>query len=281
VSARDLEAVGAPPAAVTVVNPLTEDRSVMRTSLLPGLLAATANARRHGERNAALFTVGPVFLESDGVLPDERLLFTAILAGERAPWLSPPRPVDVWDAKGVAEGIVFRMLRRQMGVQAVSGSDRPHALHPRGAAFIDVAGVRVGSLGPLHPATAEAFELDAPVALVEIDLGSLDALGASAIVFAPLPRFPASTRDLAVLVRVEVAAGDVERAARRAAAEMAERVVLFDRFVGGSVPEGHASLGLRVVYRATDRTLTDAEVDARHSQVVAAVKAGFDATLRS
>jgi phenylalanyl-tRNA synthetase beta chain len=116
---------------------------------------------------------------------------------------------------------------------------------------------------------------------VEIDLESLDAVGALAVRFAALPRFPASTRDLAVVVPADVPAGEVEQAARQAAAEMAERVVLFDRFVGGSIPEGHASLALRVVYRAADRTLTDAEVDARHAEVVAAVKAGFGATLRS
>jgi phenylalanyl-tRNA synthetase beta chain len=281
VSGRDLEAVGAPPAAVTVVNPLSEDRSVMRTSLLPGLLHAIAHARRHGERSASLFTVGAVFLESGGDLPDERLVFAAIVCGERTPWLKPPEPVDVWDAKGVAEGMVFRMLRRRASVRATSGSERPHALHPRGAAFVEVAGRRVGSCGPLHPAVAEAFDIDPPAVAVEIDLGSLEAVGPLAERFAALPRFPASTRDLAVVVRADVAAGDVEQAARQAAAEMAERVVLFDRFVGGSIPEGHASLGLRVVYRAADRTLTDAEVDTRHAQVVAAVKAGFGATLRS
>jgi phenylalanyl-tRNA synthetase beta chain len=73
----------------------------------------------------------------------------------------------------------------------------------------------------------------------------------------------------------------VEHAARDAAGNLADRVVLFDRFVGGSVPSGHASLGLRVVYRAADRTLTDAEVDARHAEVVSAVQNHFGATLRS
>jgi phenylalanyl-tRNA synthetase beta chain len=281
VSARDLDAVGAPPPAVTIINPLTEDRSVMRTSLVPGLLQAITHARRHGEPNAALFTVGAVFLRSEGGLPEERLTFSAVLAGERAWWLSPPRPVDVWDAKGIAEGMVSRMLGREPTLQAASANDRPSMLHPRGAAFIEVAGQRVGSLGPLHPDLAEAFEIDQPACLVEVDLEHLAAVGIQPTRFVTLPRFPASTRDLAVVVSADVAAGEVEQAARRAAAEMAERVVLFDRFVGGSVPPNHVSLGLRVVYRAADRTLTDIEVDARHAQVVAAVTAGFGATVRS
>jgi phenylalanyl-tRNA synthetase beta chain len=281
VSARDLDAVGAPPAVVAILNPLTEDRSVMRTSLLPGLLQAIKHARRHGELNASLFTVGAVFLPSEDVLPEERLSFAAILAGERSSWLSPPRAVDVWDAKGIAEGLVSRMLGRETTLQVSSTSDRPRGLHPRGAAFVEVAGQRVGTLGPIHPALAEAFEIDQPACVVEVDLGRLDAIGMQPTRFAPLARFPASTRDLAVVVSADVAAGAVERAARHAAAEMAERVVLFDRFVGGSVPPHHVSLGLRVVYRAPDRTLTDAEVDTRHAQVVAAITAGFGATVRS
>jgi phenylalanyl-tRNA synthetase beta chain len=281
VSARELEAVGAPRAAVTIQNPLTEECSVMRTSLVPGLLQAIARARRHGELNASLFTVGAVFLASEGPLPEERLVFAALLAGERASWLTPPKAVDVWDAKGLAEGMVFRMLGRQAAIRVASANERPPPLHPRGAAFIEVDGERIGSLGPLHPAVAEAFEVGQPACLVEIDLVRLEALGVSPARFIPLPRFPASSRDLAVIVPADVAAGDVERAARHAAAEMAERVVLFDRFVGGSVPPNHVSLGLHVVYRAADRTLTDAEVDARHAKVVAAVTAGFGATLRS
>lgn len=284
VSARDLDAVGAPPHAVTIVNPLTEDRSVMRTSLLPGLLQAVKHARRHGEPNASLFTVGAVFLQSGGALPEERLAFAALLAGERTSWLSPPRAVDVWDAKGIAEVMVFRMLGREPALQPLapaSAGNRPRALHPRGAALIQVSGQHVGSLGPLHPELAEAFEIDQPACLVELDLELLNAVGIQPERFVALPRFPASTRDLAVVVSADVAAGEVEQAARHAAAEMAERVVLFDRFVGGSVPPNHVSLGLRVVYRAADRTLTDVEVDARHAQVVAAVTAGFGATVRT
>jgi phenylalanyl-tRNA synthetase beta chain len=88
-------------------------------------------------------------------------------------------------------------------------------------------------------------------------------------------------RDLAVVVRDGVPAGDVEGAVREAAGALGVEVALFDRFVGGSVPPGHASLAVRVVYRADDRTLTDAEVDARHAEVIAAIEKRFAATLRS
>jgi phenylalanyl-tRNA synthetase beta chain len=281
VAPGDLQAVFAPPPVVRLHNPLNEERSVMRTSLLPGLLRAVAHARRHGERDARLFTVGSLFLApKDGALPAERLAFGAILAGNRPAWLTKPQAVDVWDAKGLAEGLVARLLRRDAVVRSVRGDERPRHLHPRGAAFVEVEGKRVGSLGPLHPDVLDAFELEEAALVVEVDLAALDAIGVRETRFALLPRFPASTRDIAVVVRDDVPAGDVERAVREVAGSLAEHVSLFDRFVGGSVPAGHCNLALHVVYRAADRTLTDTEVDARHAQVEAEVQSRFGAKLR-
>jgi phenylalanyl-tRNA synthetase beta chain len=287
VAPKDLEAVGAPPAAVTLVNPLSERGTVMRTSLLPGLLRAAGHARRHGVRDARLFTVGTLFFaapadgDTMGTGVEERIAFAALLTGERPAWLAKPEGVDVWDAKGVAEGMTERLLRRPATLVAASADDRPRHLHPRGAAWIEVEGKRVGALGPLHPDVADAFDLGGGAVVVEVDLLALDAIGQSPRRFAPIPRFPASTRDLALVVRDGVPAGDVESAVRQVAGDLAEEVALFDRFVGGKVPAGHASLALHVVYRAADRTLTDAEVDQRHAQVVADVEKRFGAQLRA
>jgi phenylalanyl-tRNA synthetase beta chain len=291
VDPRDLSSLGAPPPVVRLRNPLGEERSAMRTSLLPGLLHAVAHARRHGERDTRLFTVGTTFLSRDAAANgrsdassggplDERLAFAAILAGDRPAWLSKPEVGDVWDAKGLAEGLVARMLARGADVRAAPAAERPRHLHPRGAAFVEVQGTRVGCLGPLHPDVLEAFDLEETALVVEFDLTVLDSVGVRVPRFTPLPRFPASTRDLAVVVREDVAAGAVEGAVRDVASGLAEQVSIFDRFVGGSVPVGHVSLALRVIYRAADRTLTDAEVDARHGQVVVEVEKRFGAQLR-
>jgi phenylalanyl-tRNA synthetase beta chain len=284
VAPRDLEAVGAPQSTVTLRNPLGEESAVMRTSLLPGLLHAVSRARRHGEYDVRLFTVAPVFLaphpEARPRLPQERLAFAAILAGERSEWLAKAQPVDVWDAKGLARSLILLLLRREATL-SLATSDRPHALHPRGAAWIDVDGHRVGTLGPLHPDVGDAFEIDHPVVAVELDLEALDAVGARPVRFAALSRFPAVTRDLAVVVETSIPAGDVEHAVRDAGGDLAEDVMLFDRFQGGSVPAGRHSLAFHVVYRAGDRTLTDPEVDARHAHVLAEVEKRFGATLRA
>jgi phenylalanyl-tRNA synthetase beta chain len=280
----DLAAVGAPASPVTLQNPLGERGTVMRTTLLPGLLRALGHARRHGERDVRLFTVGTIFLPpgTEGqTLPDEGLAFTALLAGDRPAWLHKPEGVDVWDAKGVAVRLVEALVRRSVTVRSADPADRPTRLHPRGAAWIDVGERRVGTMGPVHPDVLDAFDLDEGAVIVEIDLLALQACEAQALRFAPIPRFPSSTRDLSVVVADGVPAGEVERAAREAAGDLAERVALFDRFVGGNVPAGHSSLALHVVYRAVDRTLTDVEVDQRHARVVTEVQRRFGAQLRS
>jgi phenylalanyl-tRNA synthetase beta chain len=254
----------------------------MRTSLLPGLLQSAARAARHGEPDARLFTVAPVFLAagSNGGV-DERLMFAAVLSGERGAWLKKAEAVDVWDAKGIAQAMVARLRGRDCVTRLDAPAERPPVLHPRGAARVEVEGRPVGFLGPLHPDVSDAFELRGAVVLVELDLCALDALAETPVRFTPLPRFPASTRDLSIVVADTIAAGEVERAVRVAAGDLAENVTLFDRFAGAGVEAHQVSLALHVVYRAGDRTLTDAEVDARHAEVVAAMATRFGATLRA
>jgi phenylalanyl-tRNA synthetase beta chain len=181
----------------------------------------------------------------------------------------------------VAEGFVRRLLGRGASLVLASDGERPRHLHPRGAAWVSVDGRRVGNLGPIHPDVLDAFDLGGEAFAVELDLLALEAVGVLPLRFAPLPRFPASARDLAVVVKDGVPAGEIEQAVRSAAGELAEEVALFDRFTGGAVPPGHASLAVHVVYRAADRTLTDAEVDQRHAQVVAEVQKRFGAQLRA
>jgi phenylalanyl-tRNA synthetase beta chain len=283
VSRASLEKLGAPTPAVILKNPLSMDQEVMRTSLLPGLLDALSHARRHGERDVRLFTIGSTFLGHGGAsgLPEERLMFAAILAGDRAPYLGKPEPVDVWDAKGLAEGFARRMTgRTSIAAVRFAPEELPPHLHPRGAACVTVQGHPVGSLGPLHPDVVERFDLGAGALVLEMDLAALRAEERAIPRYTAIPRFPASVRDLALVVHDDVTAGEVLSAVRHAAGELATEVTLFDRFIGGAIPEGHRSLAFRVVYRAEGRTLTDAEVDAQHAKVVADVGQRFGATLR-
>ncbi len=282
VSRAVLEKVGAPAPGVVLQNPLSLEQEVMRTSLIPGLLAALSHARRHGERDVRMFTVGAIFLGGGRELPEEQLQFAAILAGDRVPYLGKPEPVDVWDGKGLAEGFVRRMAPQgKVSIRRFGSADLPPHLHPRGAGQVTVDGAPVGSVGPLHPDVVERFDLGTGAVIVEIGLAALASRPTAAQRYAPIPRFPASTRDLSLVVHDDTTAGEVLVAVRDAAGALAAEVSLFDLFAGGAIPEGHRSLAFHVVYRADDRTLTDAEVDAQHAKAVAEVGRRFGATLRA
>jgi len=315
VDPKDLEIVRAPKAAFTLENPLGEERSAMRTSLLPNLLEALRRARRHGAADVRLFSVASTFFRESEMqegtelgqpwkLPPELPVreaqtFTAVIAGNRDGWLDKPQAVDVWDAKGIALAMVERATGhhaevvsfdgpRQERARTTSLEDLETPLHPRGAADIVVAGTVVGRLGPLHPTVRDKADLGCDALIVEIDLDALEALGTPARDFKPIPLLPPVTRDLALVVSDDVLAGSVEQAIRQAGGDLCEEVRVFDLFRGGAIPEGHRSLAFHVVYRdpkATSRsqdarTLTDAEVDARHATVVKAVGQAFGATLR-
>jgi len=287
-SRRTLAALGAPDALV-VDNPLTTDLDAMRTSLLPGLLEAVARARRHGVRDARLFTTGSIFLRDDAIEQtgiDERAAFAAVLAGDRPAigLAGKPEACDVWDASGLACALVPRLVHASAEIVPL-GASGPSRFHPRGRAEIRVQNARIGLLGPLHPDVVDALDLGDGVMCVEIDLDALDALHVPHAIFSPLPRFPAATRDIALVVSDAVPAGDVLRALREAAGPLAVRAEIFDRFPGNektpSIPAGHASLAFHVVYQSAERTLTDAEVDAAHEKVVTEMRAKFGATLRA
>lgn len=278
----------------------------MRTSLLPGLLDALRRARRRGERAVRLFTLGTRFLppapaprtgrslaarperpEDLGVLPEERPSFAAVLAGPRPGYLQRAE-VDVYDATGLGRELVERLTGRSASLRLAATEPALAHLHPRGAAALEVDGARVGCAGPLHPDVIDALDLDGPAFLVELDLPALEALAPVVPRYRPLPRLPATTRDLSVEVPETLQAGALLASLRTAAGELCEAAELIDLFVGPPVPAGLRSLTFRLTYRdpkATSapeqaRTLTDREVDAAQARVHQAA-AALGARLRS
>jgi phenylalanyl-tRNA synthetase beta chain len=284
----ELDALAAPPPVVKLKNPLTEERSVMRTSLLPGLLEALKRSRRHGVGDVRLFAAGRTFLAAEeGPLPLESLRLAAVIAGERRNGLDKPQPLDVYDAKGLAVELAERIGRADCDVRGL-GKEAPSHLHPRGAGELLVAGESVGTFGPLHPDVIERFDLGGDALVVELSLDVLDGFSREVPQYRPVPVLPAVSRDLAVLVDEAVIAGDLEATIRSSAGELCESVELFDRFAGKGVPDGQVSLAYHLIYRdpkaatAPDkaRTLTDDEVDALYAKVVKAVASAHGATVR-
>lgn len=298
VSPKDLAALGAPEPSVTLNHPLSEERSVMTTSLLPGLVEAYRRAARHGHPDLRLFTVGSKFLpvrrkttrgasaaarpvaETDvDRLPEERFSFAALLAGERANYLSKAEPLDVYDAKGVAVELIARLTGHSCELVRASAAEAAH-LHPRSRAVLKVDGQVIGSLGALHPNVAEKLDVPPQVYVIEVCLDTLENIGSVKKRYRPIPRLPAVTRDIALEAPEQLTAGDILTTIKTSGGELCESVELFDLYTGSNLEPGRRSLAFRVVYRdpkaVTDpekaTTLTDKQVDKQHASVTAAVQ---------
>ena len=257
-------------------NPLSEELSVMRPLLLPGLLDAARHNAAHGRAGVALFESAHVYLPADapdvpddvsprGSKPADEPEHLAALVTQAAPggWRTAPRAADFHALKGLLEAV--------LGVARVDWRAEPLPrpfLHPgRAADVLAGDGAELGWIGELHPLVTRAWELDGPVAAFEVDFGVVAELAPAAAVYRDVTTFPGVLQDIAVVVPEEVPAADVEAAVRSGGGELLERLAIFDLYRGEQVGEGRKSLALRLEFRAPERTLTDEEVAERRAAI--------------
>ena len=276
-----------PEGLLALQNPLSVERSILRPSLLPGLLEVVGLNASRQMPDVRAFEIGNVFAPhrpEDGDRPaHEDLRLCLVLTGLRAPraWFAGSRDrVDLYDAKGMAEA----------GLQAAGVSDArtvawddeqvPAFLEPGRAARLVRGTTELGWFGEVALAAREVFDLPGPVFAAELSVTALTGLPPAAVRYEPLPRFPAVQRDLAIVVSSEVTAGQVEAAIRALDLPLLSRVTLFDVYTGGQVGAGRRSLAWSLTFQAPDRTLTDAEVNRVHERIVAEVTRQFRAEVR-
>ncbi len=265
------EGAGAPFAAggdlVPIANPLSELFAVLRPSLLPGLVDAVAHNRRREQRDVRLFEIGARFTRSGG----EHQAVGCVWTGAAAPdhWSGTGRPVDFFDLKAVVE----RVCQAAGAEVRTTPVDEPW-LVPGRAAAVFANGTRVGVFGQLAETIADAHGLPGsdPVYAAEVDLDALAPAAARRVVrVEPLPRFPSVIRDISILIDDTLPAADVHRTIRNAASATLVRISEFDRYQGKGIPEGKLSLSLRLTFRSSDRTLTDAAVQTAMERVLGAL----------
>ena len=270
----------APETVVPLSNPLSSDMNVLRPSLLPGLLDSLQHNLSHKSGDVALFEVGRVFTLVNGQSKEERRLAIA-LTGRRAAafWSGAERDAkfDVADLKGLLEEFI-----EQFGLRGVAYAKRAEVT----ALFVESATVALGGkmllgeMGQLQPVLAKKYDLRDTVFLAELNLDTLLARRNPARNFKPLPQFPATGRDVAMLVPEATTHDAVLAAVKQAKPANLEGTELFDVFRGKGVPEGQKSMAYAFTYRAPDRTLTDADVNAAHEGLVAVLKEKLSGTLR-
>jgi phenylalanyl-tRNA synthetase beta chain len=275
-----------PSRLIALQNPLSRERSVLRPSLLPGLLEALATNANRQITDARLFEVGHVFLphrEEDGDYPAHEESWVAmVLTGLRQPraWHAPRERVDMYDAKGMAELVLGAAEVSEWESAAWPDGAVPRHLEPGHSGRLVAAGREVGSFGELAAPVREGLDLAAPVFVVEVSLSALLALAAWTPRYRPLPRFPAVHRDLALVASADVTAAEIESAIRSMRAPLLTRLLLFDVYSGDQVGPRRRSLAWSLTYQAPDRTLTDSEVNELHARIVEEIVKRFGAEIR-
>ena len=251
-------------------NPLSSEQSVMRTSLLPGLLSAVKTNTFHGEETLKLFEYGKVFFKGDDDgLPQEEIFLAAILAGlsNDPSWYQKERKVDFFDIKGAAEGLLKGLGIHEYQFQ---GSRDLPGIHSERAAGIIVAGANVGSIGQISPAVLEGYELRVEnVYVFQLDLGAVSGMiRDGSQVFSPFARFPAVYRDISIIVQKQIESTQIREIIEREGGDLVESVSVYDVYEGQNMDPSEKALTLRVSYRSKAGTLDGKEVNRLHEHII-------------
>lgn len=259
--------------STTILNPLGEDFSIMRTSVLPSILDALAHNHAHRNATASLYEMGMTYLPTikDGkadasILPKEQRVLT----------LASYANVDFFQLKGIIEAILAELGIADIHFTGVS--DNP-SYHPGRCAVVYSGETKLGVFGTIHPLVSKGYDLG-EVHAAELYMDALFAMSNGVKRYHPLPKFPASTRDIAVIVDTDITAAALHDCIREAAGKLVENVSLFDVYQGANIPEGKKSMAYSMSLRATDRTLTDEECDGAMRRAIKALENNFHASLR-
>ena len=276
-----------------VANPMSREQEYLRPDLRPGLLTALAQNQKSEPGGIRLFEMGKAFLprhpsviatlnevkgkqspEHGTELPQEKEMLCAVLSGPRASlsWRGEKGELDFYDAKGVVEALLGGL---SITAEFKPASDR--SLSP--CAEVVVGGDRLGVLGVLHPGVAEGFELSGTVCLVELDAEKLLSRPVEEKRYAPVYRFPAVSRDIALVVDEEVGYQTVESIIK--SFPLVTAVTLFDLYRGEQIARGKKSFAIRIVYQSPEHTLTDEEVNEIQQKMVDRLSRELGGKLRS
>lgn len=249
--------------SVTISNPLGEDTSVMRTVSLPSMCEVLSRNYNNRNAKASLYEITTEYIPNDDPtkLPQEKQSVVIGMYGGNA---------DFFSLKGVVESLLKACSIYDYDVYAVS--DRP-AFHPGRCAELTINGNVIGTMGELHPAVLENYEIGTKAYCAVISFDTLFENRASEKQYTPLPKFPATTRDIAMICDDSIPVLELEKAIKNAAGRNLESVTLFDVYKGSQIPEGKKSVAYNIVLRSKDSTLTDADADAAMKRVVKALTA--------
>ena len=252
---------------VVIKNPLTEEQSVMRTTMVYGLLETMKKNINNGSFNLKIFEIGRVFLTRKmGELPEEKNILAGLLTGKASEdlWDSKVN-VDFYDLKGCLENIFYDLKLDSCRYHAEKSEP---FFHPGQSCGLYCSETRIGYMGQVHPEVMQKMDIKNTAYLFEINIDILEKQINRRISYKEISKFPAVTRDVAFVIPVSTEAEEMMEIVLSQREDLLENVGIFDIYTGKGLDEGTKSLGLRFSYRAFDRTLTDAEINSIHDKIV-------------
>ena len=267
--------------AIPIMNPLTDEYPLIRTTLLTSVLENAARNVARKNMDLRLFDIAPVFFPKAlpvTELADEKLKVVGLITGRRSPiaWDTNNEMVDFYDMKGIVERFLTAI-----DVQKYTVERGEHfALHPGKTAFFKKGRDVIAVVGEVHPTIAANFGIPQNVYIFEMDAESLLRYRKKKTSVTQLPKYPASTRDLAILVDADITTAEIERVIAKKGGKFFRGATLFDVYMGKQVTEGKKSMAFHLHFQSDDKTLTDEEVDAAFADILRAAEEQLHAELR-
>lgn len=252
---------------IEVMNPLRQEDSLMRTTLLPSLLNNFRYNLSRGTRDIRLFEISKIFVDEGGQLPKEKLMLGGIFFRENMPSVWKDETPSFFTAKGTVDCIFDEMKIKGQSYEPSSEA----FLHRGKSADIVLDSVRIGFIGELAPVVVEKLDLKISkpeIVVFEMDLDKFLSLAPDKLTYVQIPRYPAVERDIAIVLDEDISSAKVMSDLSAYISGFIEGVELFDHYKGKNIPQGKKSLAYRITYRASDRTLTDSEVEDVHARLV-------------
>ncbi len=256
---------------VELINPLGEEYSVMRTSLIPNVLDVLARNSNRKVAGARIFELGSIFLPREvpvKSLPIEKKMLTVGIYGETE---------DFFTLKGICENVLDGL--GICGYYFEKEENHP-TFHNGRCANIIIGSHILGTIGELHPVVIENYDLPVRGYVADLDFNMMLQLANEEIKFTPIPKYPAIERDIAILVKDEVTSHQIETVVLENGGELLESVKMFDMYKGKQIPKGYKSVAYELVFRASDRTLVDEDVNSIFTDILKALESILEAQLR-
>ena len=264
---------------VKLLNPLSEDQSVMRTSLIPGLLSTVRLNSLRGQDDMRVFEWGKVYIKGDGELPQEKQVLAALITGmvSTQEWYQEPREADFFDIKGAAENIL-----EELGIEKVEykRNSPKEGFDPHEYARIFYSGSEIGAIGEVSKDVLKGYGVEKKAFILELCIDTLLSLVVWVRKFTPLTKFPSVRRDISIIINRSIQSAMLVDIVKEKGTDLVESVDIFDLYQGKQIAPQEKALAVRISYRSNKRTLRDDEVNKIHEGILEEIRRQTGGRLR-